>query len=70
MAKPVFNYQKWERYLSIDDMESTVQSLDNILYEAVMRLLDPEMGGTAERNQTDVSNVRFLLENLRECIKQ
>lgn len=70
MAKPVFNYQKWERYLSIGDMESTVQSLDNILYEAVMRLLDPEMGGTIERNQIDVSNVRFLLENLKECIKQ
>lgn len=70
MAATKFNYQKWERYLSIDDMESTVQSLDNILYEAVMRLLDPEMGGTTERNQTDVSNVRFLLENLRECIKQ
>lgn len=65
-----FNNKKWEEFISICDVDETVQSLDNVLYEAVMRYLDPELGGTVEQNRTDVSNVRFLLESLRECIKQ
>ena len=65
-----FNNKKWEKFISICDVDETVQSLDNVLYEAVMRYLDPESGGTVEQNMTDVSNVRFLLESLRECIKQ
>lgn len=65
-----FNNKKWEKFISICDVDETVQSLDNVLYEAVMRYLDPELGGAVEQNMTDVSNVRFLLESLRECIKQ
>lgn len=65
-----FNYEQWEQYLKIADFEETVDSLDNILFTAVMRLLDTETGGPVEQDQTDVSNVRFLLESLRKCIRQ
>lgn len=65
-----FNYEQWEKYLKIADFEETVDSLDNILFTAVMRLLDTDTGGPVEQDQTDVSNVRFLLESLRKCIRQ
>lgn len=65
-----FNYEQWEKYLKIADFEETVDSLDNILFTAVMRLLDTDAGGPVEQDQTDVSNVRFLLESLRKCIRQ
>lgn len=65
-----FNYEQWEKYLKIADFEGTVVSLDNILFTAVMRLLDTDTGGPVEQDQTDVSNVRFLLESLRKCIRQ
>ena len=65
-----FNYEQWEKYLKIADFEETVDSLDNILFTAVMRLLDTDTGGPVEQDQTDVSNVRFLLEILRKCIRQ
>ncbi len=65
-----FNYEQWEKYLKIADFEETVVSLDNILFTAVMRLLDTDTGGPVEQDQTDVSNVRFLLESLRKCIRQ
>ena len=65
-----FNYEQWEKYLKIADFEETVDSLDNILFTAVMRLLDTDTGGPIEQDQTDVSNVRFLLESLRKCIRQ
>lgn len=65
-----FNYEQWEKYLKISDFEETVVSLDNILFTAVMRLLDTDTGGPVEQDQTDVSNVRFLLESLRKCIRQ
>ena len=39
-----FNYEQWEQYLKIDDIEETVASLDNILFTAVMRLLDTDCG--------------------------
>lgn len=65
-----FNYEQWEQYLKIADFEETVDSLDNILFTAVMRLLDTDTGGQVEQDQTDVSNVRFLLESLRKCIRQ
>lgn len=65
-----FNYEQWEQYLKIDDIEETVASLDNILFTAVMRLLDTDYGSPVQQDQTDVSNVRFLLENLRKCIRQ
>lgn len=65
-----FNYEQWEQYLKIADFEETVDSLDNILFTAVMRLLDTDTGGPVEQDQTDVSNVRFLLESLRKCISR
>jgi len=65
-----FNYEQWEQYLKIDDIEETVASLDNILFTAVMRLLDTDYGSPVQQDQTDVSNVRFLLESLRKCIRQ
>lgn len=65
-----FNYEQWEKYLKIADFEEAVDSLDNILFTAVMRLLDTDTGGPVEQDQTDVSNVRFLLESLRKCIRQ
>lgn len=65
-----FNYEQWEKYLKIADFEETVNSLDNILFTAVMRLLDTDTGGPVEQDQTDVSNERFLLESLRKCIRQ
>lgn len=65
-----FNYEQWEQYLKIADFEETVDSLDNILFTAVMRLLDTDTGGPVEQDQTDVSNVRFLLESLRKCINR
>lgn len=65
-----FNYEQWEQYLKIADFEETVDSLDNILFTAVMRLLDTDTGGPVEQDQTDVYNVRFLLESLRKCIRQ
>ena len=65
-----FNYEQWEQYLKIADFEEKVDSLDNILFTAVMRLLDTDTGGPVEQDQTDVSNVRFLLESLRKCIRQ
>lgn len=65
-----FNYEQWKQYLKIADFEETVDSLDNILFTAVMRLLDTDTGGPVEQDQTDVSNVRFLLESLRKCIRQ
>lgn len=70
MGATKFNYEQWEKYLKIADFEETVDSLDNILFTAVMRLLDTETGGPVEQDQTDVSNVRFLLESLRKCIRQ
>lgn len=45
------------------------ESLDNILFTATVHYLDPTTGGSVEKNVTDVSNVRYLLEALRE-IKQ
>lgn len=65
-----FNYEQWEQYLKIADFEETVDSLDNIFFTAVMRLLDTDAGCPVEQDQTDVSNVRFLLESLRKCIRQ
>lgn len=65
-----FNYEQWGQYLKIDDIEETVASLDNILFTAVMRLLDTDCGSPVQQDQTDVSNVRFLLENLRKCISR
>lgn len=65
-----FNYEQWEQYLKIADFEETVDSLDNILFIAVMRLLDTNTGGPIEQDQYDVSNVRFLLESLRKCIRK
>lgn len=65
-----FNYEQWEKYLKIADFEETVDSLDNILFTAVIRLLDTDAGCPVEQDQTDVSNVRFLLESLRKCIRQ
>lgn len=65
-----FNYEQWEQYLKIADFEETVASLDNILFTAVMRLLDTDAGCPVEQDQTDVSNVRFLLESLRKCISR
>lgn len=65
-----FNYEQWEKYLKIADFEETVDSLDNILFTAVMRLLDTDTGEPVEQDQTDVSNVHFLLESLRKCIRQ
>lgn len=65
-----FNYEQWEQYLKIEDIEETVASLDNILFTAVMRLLDTNYGSPVQQDQTDVSNVRFLLENLRKCISR
>lgn len=65
-----FNYEQWEQYLKIADFEETVDSLDNILFTAVMRLLDTDAGCPVEQDQTDVSNVRFLLESLRKFIRQ
>lgn len=65
-----FNYEQWEKYLKIADFEETVDSLDNILFTAVMRLLDTDAGCPVEQGQTDVSNVRFLLESFRKCIRQ
>ena len=65
-----FNYEQWEQYLKIDDIEETVASLDNILFTAVMRLLDTDCGSPVQQDPTDVSNVRFLLENLRKCISR
>lgn len=65
-----FNYEQWEKYLKIADFEETVDSLDNILFTAVMRLLDTDAGCPVEQDRTDVSNVRFLLESLRKCIRQ
>lgn len=65
-----FNYEQWEQNLKIDDIEETVASLDNILFTAVMRLLDTDYGSPVQQDQTDVSNVRFLLENLRKCISR
>jgi hypothetical protein len=70
MGATKFNYEQWEKYLKIADFEETVDSLDNILFTAVMRLLDTDTGGPVEQDQTDVSNVRFLLESLRKCIRQ
>lgn len=70
MGATKFNYEQWEKYLKIADFEETVDSLDNILFTAVMRLLDTETGGPVGQDQTDVSNVRFLLESLRKCIRQ
>lgn len=70
MGATKFNYEQWEKYLKIADFEETVDSLDNILFTAVMRLLDTETGGPVEQDQTDVSNARFLLESLRKCIRQ
>lgn len=70
MGATKFNYEQWEQYLKIADFEETVDSLDNILFTAVMRLLDTDTGGPVEQDQTDVSNVRFLLESLRKCIRQ
>ena len=65
-----FNYEQWEQYLKIADFEETVDSLDNILFIAVMRLLDTDSGCPIEQDQYDVSNVRFLLESLRKCIRK
>lgn len=70
MGATKFNYEQWEQYLKIADFEETIDSLDNILFTAVMRLLDTDTGGPVEQDQTDVSNVRFLLESLRKCIRQ
>lgn len=70
MGATKFNYEQWEKYLKIADFEETVDSLDNILFTAVMRLLDTDAGCPVEQDQTDVSNVRFLLESLRKCIRQ
>lgn len=54
---------------SILTPDEVAESLDNILFTATVHYLDPTTGGTVDKNVTDVNNVRFLLEALRE-IKQ
>ena len=66
--KATFNHQKWNEFLKSEDLSETVSSLDNILFISVMWLLNKENGVPNDSDMVDVTNVRYLLQNLRSCI--
>lgn len=68
MGKPGFDVQKWNEYLKYEEMDEVVKSLDKVLFNAVMRYMDKDLGGNTEQDQMDVLNVRCLLEGLRNSI--
>lgn len=62
-----YNAKAWADYLKTFDLEDTISSLDQVLFDAVMHYLDNDSGGVSNKTAEDVQNVRFLLEALREC---
>jgi hypothetical protein len=66
--KATFNHQKWNEFLESENLSETVSSLDNILFISVMWLLNKENGIPNDSDMVDVTNVRYLLQNLRSCI--
>ena len=53
-----------------DSPKEISESLDNVLFSATVNYLDPSQGTPTERMVNDVTNVRFLLEALRECVSK
>lgn len=64
--KPVFNERKWQEYIHTFDVDEAVQSLDQVLFDAIMHYLESD-NGISPKTANDVSNVRMLLEGLREA---
>lgn len=65
-----YNLEKMQRLFSTVSPEELGESLDNILFTATVSYLDPTQGCSTEQNVNDVTNVRFLLETLRECVRK
>lgn len=65
--KTVFNEKKWQDYIHTFDVEEAVKSLDQVLFDAIMHYLESDYG-ISSNTANDVSNVRMLLEGLRESI--
>lgn len=65
--KKTYNTEPINKLWRIASPEEITESLDNILFSACIRYLDPYGGSPSEQNVIDVNNVRFLLEALREC---
>lgn len=65
--KEQYNLSELLRTFGIVSPEELSESLDNVLFTATVSYLDPDKGSPTERMVEDVTNVRFLLEALREC---
>lgn len=68
--KTQYDLSELQRTLGIVDPEELTESLDNILFTATVSYLDPVHGIPTEKMVGDVTNVRFLLEALRECVSK
>lgn len=56
--------------LASDQVANLQLGIDNILFTATVSYLDPVHGSPTEKMVGDVTNVRFLLEALRECVSK
>lgn len=65
--KEQYNLSELLRTFGIVSPEELSESLDIVLFTATVSYLDPDKGCPTERMVEDVTNVRFLLEALREC---
>lgn len=62
------NMQKLEQFFECNDIEEIAESLDNIMYAAVMHYLDADKRGVPTQGDADdISITRFLLETLRDA---
>lgn len=66
--KEQYNLSELLRTFGIVSPEELSESLDNVLFTATVSYLDPGHGCPTDRMVEDVTNVRFLLEALRECV--
>ena len=63
------NMKEMEKLFRMYSPEELAASLDNVLFTATVGYLDPDGACPTEAVVNDVTNVRFLLESLRECCK-
>lgn len=68
--KKQYDLAELVRTFGIVSPEEISESLDNVLFSATVSYLDPSQGAPTEKMVEDVTNVRFLLEALREFVSK
>lgn len=53
-----------------DDFRDRVEALDNVLFAATLYYLDPAGGCPTARMAEDVRLVRYMLEDMRERLRE